>query len=239
MAKAKAAKASKYKPHPGLAKEAADKERLRAATGRSFEEWVEFARKKGPKEQRACRAWLQSEHGHGSRNAWWLASSAVTPDGEASYSSPEGFVDALYCGDKAALRPVHEAIVDAAIALGDDVVPTSCKTMVPIYRKHVFAEMRPVDGVVEAQLALGDVPAKGRLLAADGRQPGDRLTHRVRLRCVADVDAEFKGWLRAAYANGAGDLVVTPLPSSSLRIGREVRRDDPARQAIQRHHLAS
>jgi Bacteriocin-protection, YdeI or OmpD-Associated/Domain of unknown function (DUF5655) len=77
---------------------------------------------------------------------------------------------------------------------------------VPIYRKHVFAEMRPVDGAVEANLALGDVPAKGRLLASDGRQPGDRLTHRVVLRSLGDVDAEFKGWLKVAYANGAGAM---------------------------------
>ena len=190
---AKAAKASKYQPHPGLAKEHADKDRLRTATGKTFDEWVEVARKKGPKEQRACREWLRKEHGHASRDAWWLASAAVTPDDAASYSSPEGFVDALYSGEKAALRAIHEAVVDAAIALGDDVIPTACKTMVPIYRRHVFVEMRPVDGAVEAQLAMGDVPAKGRLLPSDGRQPGDRLTHRVLLRSLAEVDAEFKG----------------------------------------------
>ena len=39
-----APKKSKYSAHPGLAKEQEDKEKLRAATGRTFDEWVELAR---------------------------------------------------------------------------------------------------------------------------------------------------------------------------------------------------
>jgi bacteriocin resistance YdeI/OmpD-like protein/uncharacterized protein DUF5655 len=213
---------SRYRPHPGLAKEAEDKERLRAATGRSFEEWIEFARKKGPKNQRELRMWLQHEHGHGSRNAWWLAATAVTPDDQASYANPEGFVDALYSGPHAALRAVHERVVDAAVACGDDVIPTSCKTMVPVYRKHVFVEMRPVDGAVEVSLALGDVPARGRLLPPDGRQPGDRLTHRVLLRRESEVDAEFKRWVAAAYVNGAGRMARSTAAKLPADLGKAI-----------------
>jgi len=205
MAKA-AAKKSKYSPHPGLMKEGDDKEKLRAATGKTFDEWVALARKSGPKTQRECRAWLQKEHGHKMREAWWIATAAVADDDQPSYSSPELLVDALYSGPKAALRPVHEKVVDAALACGADVIATSCKTMVPLYRKHVFAELKPVNDSVEVGLSLGDVPAKGRLLPPDGRQPGDRLTHRVLLAKESDVDAEFKGWLATAYANGAGKM---------------------------------
>jgi hypothetical protein len=197
---------SKYSPHPMLQKEEDDKERLREATGRSFDEWIALARSKGPATQRACREWLQEKNGLGSRNAWWIASMATSTEGP-TYDAPEALVEALYSGAKAALRPLHEKVVDAALAQGDDVIATSCKTMVPIYRKHVFAELRPVDGAVEVALALGDVPARGRLLPSDGRQPGDRLTHRVMVRSDSDVDAELNGWLAAAYANGAGKMV--------------------------------
>src|SRR5215471_17013937 len=133
MAKTARAK-SRYQPHPGLAKEAEHKEKLRDETGRTFEQWIELARKKGPKSQRDLRMWLTNEHGHGSRTAWWLAASALMADDEANYASPEGFVDALYSGANAALRALHERVVDAAVACGADVIPTSCKTMVPIYR---------------------------------------------------------------------------------------------------------
>jgi hypothetical protein len=206
MAKAATKRKSKYSAHPGLLQEAADKEKLRAKTGRTFDEWVEFARKKGPKTQRECRAWLQKEHGHGMREAWWLAATATAADDQPNYSDPETLVDALYAGPKAALRPIHEKVVDAALACGDDVIATSCKTMVPLYRKHVFAELRPVRDAVEVGLSLGDVAAKGRLQPSDGRQPGDRLTHLVLLKSEKDVDAEFSGWLAKAYEAGAGKL---------------------------------
>ena len=206
MAKS-ASKKSKYSPHPGLMKEAQDKEKICAATGRTFDEWVALARKKGPKTQRDCRMWLQRDNGLGMREAWWISATATAADDEPNYGSPETLVDALYSGPKAALRPVHEKVVDAALACGDDVIATSCKTMVPLYRKHVFIELKPVGDAVEATLAIGEtVPAKGRLQKGDGRMPGDRLTHVVHLKSENDVDAEFKGWVAAAYANGAGKM---------------------------------
>ena len=61
------------------------------------------------------------------------------------------------------------------------------------------------DGGVTAELAIGeDVPAKGRLQKADGRMPGDRLTHRVLLKSPKDVDGEFKTWLAKAYELATG-----------------------------------
>jgi hypothetical protein len=221
MAKTTRAK-SKYKPHPGLVKEAVDRERLRAATGKTFDQWTELARRKGPAKQRDCRAWLQKEHSLGMREAWWIATTATTADDGPSYGEPETLVDALYSGAHAALRPVHERVVDAAIACGDDVIPTSCKTMVPIYRKHVFAEMRPVDGAVEVSLAIGEAPAKGRLLPTGGRQPGDRLTHRVLLRRESEVDAEFKRWVAAAYANGAGPMARATTAKLPADLGKAI-----------------
>jgi len=201
-----ASKKSKYSPHPGLAKEAQDKEKLRAATGRTFDQWVEVVRKKGFAAQREARMWLQKDNGLGMREAWWIATTALAGDYEATYGDPETLVDALYSGAKAAWRPVHEKAVDAALACGADVIATSCKTMVPIYRKHVFLELKPTQSGVLAQLAIGDAPGKGRLAKSDGRQPGDRLTHEVLLTSEKDVDAEFKGWLATAYENGAGKM---------------------------------
>jgi bacteriocin resistance YdeI/OmpD-like protein/uncharacterized protein DUF5655 len=197
---------SKYSPHPGLSQEAADKERLEDETGRSFDEWVAVARREGPRSQAACREWLQKTHGHGMRNAWWLASVATATESEPNYSEPEGLVDALYCGAKSAWRPLHEKVVDAALSCGSDVLATSCKTMVPIYRKHVFAELKPVADGVELQLALGEGKKAKGFEPIDRRDPGARLTHRRVLRSVADLDAPFADALQVAYENGAGRM---------------------------------
>lgn len=222
MAAKTSKKKSKYSPHPALAQEEAGRARLLAATGKSWDEWVALAKAKGPKDQKACRVWLREKHGVTSMNAWWIASVATSAE-EPSYDEPEKLVDALYSGAKSALRPLHEMVVDTALALGDDVIATSCKTMVPLYRKHVFVEMRPVDGAIEADLALGDVPVEGRLLPTRGRQPGDRLSHRVVLRSEADLDAEFKGWLAQAYANGAGAMKRAPTAEMPADLGKSLK----------------
>jgi hypothetical protein len=200
-------KPSKYKPHPMLAMEQKAKERVQEQSGKTWARLLHEVevRTKAARGGKEVRAWLQEEYGLRPMDARWIEYEATHPSGVTT-GEPEPLVDALYAGRHAPLRPVHEAVVDAMIALGDDVVVTACQTMVPVYRKHVFAEMRPVDGAVEVQLALGAVAAKGRLEKSDGRMPGDRLTHRVLVRSARDVDREMKGWLEAAYGQGAGKM---------------------------------
>jgi hypothetical protein len=196
---------SKYRPHPGLAHEEASKRKLLEKTGRSFDDWIALARKKGPKTQRDCAAWLREEHELGSRDAWWLAWTATSTE-ELDYDDPESLVDALYSGAKGKWRALHEEVVDVALELGDDVVPTACKTMVPLYRKHVFAELRPATEGVEVRLALGPTETDARFENVARDNPGGRLTHRVLLRSAEDVDAAFKARLRTAYDHGAGKM---------------------------------
>ncbi len=186
-----------------LARETAQKEKLRKDTGKTFQQWVGLARKQGPESHRELTAWLRSEHKLKSMLAWWIASSATHQD-EPDYDDPVKLVDALYSGSKAALRPLHEKVVDAALELGNDVLVTSCKTMVPIYRKHVFAELRPVEGGVEVAMALGSAPSKR--FEPVRRNAGDRLTHRIVLSAAGDLDREFSRALRSAYEAGAGKI---------------------------------
>jgi hypothetical protein len=194
----------RYQPHPLLDVERRARRDLEAQTGRTWAAWVRLARERGLKEQRPLKAWLVEKHGITPMQAAWMAWEA-TQEGPPDYGKPELLVDALYAGAKAALRPLHEALVDECLALGADVVVTACKTGVPVYRKHVFAELRPGAGAVELRLALGEVGARGRL--TDGKaMPGDRLTHLVRVGARREVDAELRGWLADAYAAGLKPL---------------------------------
>lgn len=197
--------ASRYSPHPMLAREEAAKKKLLERTGRPFDAWVALARRQGPKTHKECTAWLRSKHGLAPMNAWWIASAATSREIE-TYDDPEKLVDALYSGPKEALRPLHEKVVEAALALGRDVIVTACKTMVPVYRKHVFAEIRPAEGGVEIQLALGGAAPSKRFENVSGRNSGGRLTHRLVVRTPKDLDAQFDRALRAAYEAGAGKL---------------------------------
>lgn len=199
---ATATKKPRYQPHPMLAREKNTMAKLAESTGKTFAQWVELSRKKGVTDKWTLKQWLMKEHGLLSMNADWVVHAALSND-VTDYDLPEPLVDALYSGPREALRPLHEKVVDAALALGKDVIVTACKTMVPIYRKHVFAELAPVEGGVQVRLALGDLKEGGRLERGDARTPGERLTHQVILRGPKEVDAEFRKWLARAYELGA------------------------------------
>jgi hypothetical protein len=111
-----------------------------------------------------------------------------------------GYVVAMYAGSKAALRPLHDALEELAFALGDDVRLCPGKTIVPIYRRHVIAQIKPATKTrIDFGLALGDAKGKGRLVETGGYTRGDRITHRIAVTSIADIDSELKGWLREAY----------------------------------------
>jgi len=196
--------ASRYKPHPMLHMEKKAKEKIAEKTGKTFEAWVKLARSKGPKTTKELSAWFREQPGIGMMEAHWLTQAVLEPGQD--YSDPEPMVDALYSGDKARLRPLHESVVDVLNGLGDDVIVTACQTMVPAYRKHVFAELRPASNGVLLRLALGQTPLKGRLEADTAGMPGERLTHAVTLRTKQDVNAELKAWLAKAYELGSGAI---------------------------------
>ena len=194
---------SRYQPHPMLGMEGQMKRKVEEETAKSWAHWIGVAKRTGLTEHKALERRMRNEHGFGSRSASWLAWEATKG---VQYDDPATLVDELYADERAALRPLHEAVIDAIERLGDDVVVTACKTMVPVYRKHVISELRPVSGGVQVELALGDAPAEGRLRKADGRMPGDRVTHCVVVGSKKEIDAELRGWLAKAYENGAGKM---------------------------------
>jgi hypothetical protein len=218
----------RYAPHPMLSRERGMDAQLEKATGRSLKSWIALARKQGLPKQKDCAAWLAKEHALKPMQAAWIASYAFSSDDPADYDDPEKLVDELFSGPRAAVRPIHEKVVDAVLALGEDVVVTSCKTMVPFYRKHVFAETRPVEGGVELSLALGDVPVAGRLEASRKMAPGDRIAHRVLLRSSKDVDAEVRGWLAKAYELGAGKIARAASVETPPDVAKAIRASKPA-----------
>jgi hypothetical protein len=71
---------------------------------------------------------------------------------------------------------------------------------VAIYRNHVIAQIKPSARTrIDFGLALKDTPAKGRLIDTGGLAKKDRITHRVEITSLDDVDAFVEKWLRRAY----------------------------------------
>ncbi len=79
-----------------------------------------------------------------------------------------------------------------------------CTTIVPLYRNHVFAQLKPTTRTrLDLGLALGDTKAKGRLIDTGGFAKKDRITHRIAIERIEDIDAEVKRWLTTAYDRDA------------------------------------
>jgi hypothetical protein len=84
--------------------------------------------------------------------------------------------------------------------MGKDVKACPCQTIVPLYRKRVFAQIKPTTRTrIDFGLALKDTKATGRLTDTGGFAKKDRITHRFAITSLADIDAEVKRWLRTAY----------------------------------------
>lgn len=191
--------------HPGVARGKTQIEGMAAKTGRSAEAWAEHLCANGPEERKAQIRWLKQECGLGGNYAELVAlvaagEGAERYDEEAYLSAAAGYVDALYAGKREPLRSLYQQLLERGYRLGEDVRACPCKTFVPLYRRHVFAQIKPTTLTrIDLGLALGDTPPTGRLLSTGGLEKGDRITHRIEVRTAADVDAELSEWLRRAY----------------------------------------
>jgi hypothetical protein len=201
----KTRKKSLYGVHPGVRMVQDWIDALPAKTGRSLEAWLALVKKEGPKDEAARRAWLKEEHGLGTNSAWWLAERAAgrgteDSDPEAYLAAAERYVAAQYAGKKAALKPIYDRLLRLGLGLGKDAMACPCQTMVPLYRAHVFAEIKPSTLTrVDLGLALKDAKTPKRLVDTGGFAKKDRITRRIPIASVDEIDAEVERWIRKAY----------------------------------------
>lgn len=193
-----------YGVHPAVGHAKAVIANLSRTTGAPIEEWVARVRRAGHDDRKAIVAWLRAGHGLGGTTANLVATVALegpaSIDDEAYLEAAPGYVDALYSGSRAALRLLHDAAVRLCLDLGPDVRLCPATTMVPVYRRHVIAQIRPTTRTrIDLGLALGPGAAGDRLIDTGGASKGDRITHRIALTGLADLDVEVAARLREAY----------------------------------------
>lgn len=193
-----------YGVHPAVPYSKAVVANLARTTGADIAEWMRRVTAAAPGDRRAVVAWLRSEHGLGGTTANLIAQ--VTMDGFASIDdaayleAAPGYVDALYSGARASLRPLHDALVERCMGLGGDVRVCPTSTTVPVYRRHVIAQIRPATRTrIDLGLALDAGASGDRLLDTGGAAKGDRITHRIALHAIEDLDGGVVERLREAY----------------------------------------
>ena len=198
---------SLYSVHPSVSMMQRWIADLKPKTGRNLEEWIGMVRTSGPREEAARRIWLKDKHKLDPRTAWWIAeraeltaASLVDDDPVTYLKAAVQYVEEMYAGGKSALKPLHDRLLEIARVMGRDVRVCPCKTIVPIYRRHVIAQIFPASRTrIDFGLALRDTPASGRLIETGGWEKKDRITHRIPITSLAEIDSEVERWLRFAY----------------------------------------
>jgi hypothetical protein len=196
---------SLYGVHPGVLMTRRWVASLEEKTGRPLKAWLSLIESSGPKAEAERREWLKKEYQLGTNTAAWLAGRAegkgTETDDPAEYlRAAEQYVEKMYSGKKQELRPLYDRLLALGLALGSDVKACPCQTIVPFYRKHVFAQIKPTTLTrVDLGFALGARPAGGRLIETGGFAKKDRITHRIPISSPAEIDADVQHWLRVAY----------------------------------------
>jgi hypothetical protein len=147
------------------------------------------------------RSWLMAQLGlgYGDANTVVGFEGKPLPDlGEAQpAAAPAGdALDAIYSGNKAGLRALHEALLQALAALGSfETAPK--KAYVSLRRSKQFAMVGPATAKqIEIGLNCKHLPEHPRLKI---EKPGGMCQASTRIEAEAQIDAELMGWLRAAY----------------------------------------
>lgn len=163
-------------------------------SGKSLAQLHALLRKSGFAKHGELVAFLKSElgMGHGDANAVALSFKAAQTPAAAS-ADP---LDAIYAGSKAALRPLHEAVLKKIAALGEfEQAPK--KAWVSLRRAKQFAMVGPgTKGRLDIGINLRGVKPTARL---EAMPEGSMCQCKVRITDAKEIDKELLGWLRAAF----------------------------------------
>jgi hypothetical protein len=165
--------------------------------GKPIGAWIELVNATGLVKHAQIVAMLKAEHGmrHGAAHRIALLSLAANQPAPANAVEAR---DELYAGKKAALKPVHDALIAAINAFGTDIEQIPKKGYISVRRAKQFAMIQPSTLTrIDVGLILRGHEATDRLEPAKGFNA--LFTHRVRIHTVSDIDDELCSWLRHAY----------------------------------------
>ena len=173
---------------------------IQTRTGKSLDELFALIEKSGIAKHGDIVAMLKNDLGMGHGDANTLAvmhkRSKEAPAGGTAGAADDAVVDALYAGPKAALRPIHDKVMEVIGKLGEfEIAPK--KTYLSLRRKKQFAMVGPATKTrVEVGLNMKDIEGTERLLVLP---PGGMCQFKVNLTEVKDVDTELLAWIKRAY----------------------------------------
>jgi hypothetical protein len=175
---------------------------IQKKTGKSMQELTELINNSGLKKHGEIRGMLMEKLGLGYGDASMLVQYVQKTDVQLIVQekglTTEEFLDEIYTGPKASLRPIHEKLIDVIDQFGEyEIAPK--KGYVSLRRKRQFAMIGPATNTrVELGINIKNLEADERLL----EQPaGSMCNYKIRLTSADQVDKQVVSWVRKAFDN--------------------------------------
>jgi Domain of unknown function (DUF5655) len=167
---------------------------LEERTGEDVESWNRRIKKESFNDEKALRAWLTKQGVTGYAQSILVMERFGYPD--FLLASADELVEGQY-DDRPHLRPILDAIIDAAAGLGEVTIQARKTYVSLVSPRRTFARVQPT---TKNRVDLG--------LRLDGQKPGGRLqpskihdTMRLQISFTTrdEVDSEALDWLQRAY----------------------------------------
>lgn len=173
-------------------------ENIENRTGKTLAQLATIIKKTGLTKHGEIRDMLKRELGMGHGDANMLVHHVLKSAGPAATAgqSLDDVVAGFYAGPKAALRPIHDALMEEIDRFGEfEIAPK--KNYVSLRRKKQFAMIGPATNTrVEVGINLKDIESTDRLLQ---NPPNSMCNFKVKLATKEEVDTELIAWIRLAY----------------------------------------
>ena len=167
---------------------------LEESTGEGLDTWNRRIQREGVRDEQSLRAWLAQQGVTGYAQTLLVMERFGYPD--FLVASAEQLIDGQYA-DRPQLRPVLDAIINAALEFGDVTIQARKTYVSLVSPRRTFARVQPT---TKTRVDLG--------LRLEGQKPGGRLEPstiqetmklKISLTSVEQVDDEVVRWLRQAY----------------------------------------
>jgi hypothetical protein len=166
---------------------------LEERTGEGVQHWVARMKAEAPADEAGLKAWLLQQGVTGYARSMLVREMLGYPPWMTA--SADELIDAQYA-ERPALRPIYDAVIAAALALGD-VTVQSRKTYVSLLTpKRTFARVLAGRAAVQVALRLQDHAPGGRLHPS---RIQETMPVELRLARIGDLDDDARALLEAAY----------------------------------------
>jgi hypothetical protein len=167
---------------------------LNERTGADVDTWNQRITTEGFTDEQTLRAWLTAQGVRGYAQSLLVMERFGYP--AFFLASANELIEGQYA-DRPQLRPIFDAIIDAAAGLGEVVIQTRKTYVSLVTPRRTFARIQPTTKQrVDLGLRLEGLEPGGRLLPS---KIHETMPIQVSLTSLDEVDAEVLTWLQQAY----------------------------------------